>query len=445
MATQVATPLYDQLTESFQQRKFAWEDEDHALNDWRQNAFEKFKQQGFPSIRQEDWKYTNLVPFLKEDLQTGAFAHDLHEAVIERVRKFYIDKLDAHVLVLVNGVLNVHLSSFHGDGTVSVQSISTAAKQEDYLPYLGKEIDLRHDTLAALNSALFSDGLFIEVKANSVVDKPLHILHIYTSAKNVFLQPRHLIIAHKSSAVSIIESSANINEDAIVWINGVTEVYVEENAQVNHYMLQSGLIKTRQVNHTEVTQHKHSLYNNYTITLPGADLTRNNLNVNLNDSATETHLYGLYLGTDQQLIDNHTSVDHRKPNCFSNELYKGVLAGNAKAVFNGKIFVHQEAQKTNAFQQNNNLLLSDKAVVDSKPQLEIFADDVKCSHGSTIGQFSPEALFYLRSRGISESSARRLLVSAFAFDVVNKIKIAPLRAHIEKLINNNLKSWYVSK
>jgi len=171
-------------------------------------------------------------------------------------------------------------------------------------------------------------------------------------------------------------------------------------------------------------------------------LVRNNLNVNLVDSNTETHLFGLYLGAGQQLIDNHTAVDHRKPNCFSNEHYKGVLSGNAKAVFNGKVFVRQEAQKTNAFQQNNNLLLSDKAVVDSKPQLEIFADDVKCSHGSTIGQFSKEALFYLQSRGISEASARGLLVQAFAFDVVSKFKLAPVREHVEKLIMHNLEQWF---
>jgi Fe-S cluster assembly protein SufD len=247
-----------------------------------------------------------------------------------------------------------------------------------------------------------------------------------------------LVVAHKNAVLNIIETFANVHKEPVVWANSVTEVYVEENAEVNHYVLQEGRPKTRQVSHTEVTQQRDSLYNNYTVTLPGTDLVRNNLNINLAASNTETHLYGLYLVAGQQLVDNHTTVDHRKPNCFSNELYKGVLSGTAKAVFNGKVFVQQEAQKTNAFQQNNNLLLSDKAVADSKPQLEIFADDVKCSHGSTIGQFNQEALFYLRSRGISESSARNLLVSAFAFDVVNKIKIPVLREHVERLIEANL-------
>jgi Fe-S cluster assembly protein SufD len=445
MATQVGITLYDQLSKDFMQRAVTPESEEDTLHGWRKNAFEKFSQQGFPSIRQEDWKYTNLVPYLKEELQTASPAFDANEVLPVQALKYYINKLEAHVLVVVNGRLNTQLSTFHGDGQVSIQSINNAASQQHYRPYLGKEIDLRHHTLAALNSALFNDGLFIEVIPGAIVEKPIHIINLYTSNKNIFLQPRHLIVAHKNSALSVIETSANLNSGSIVWINSVTEVYAEENAQVNHYVLQSGLVNTREVNHTEVTQRTRSLYNNYTVTLPGADLVRNNLNVNLVESATETHLYGLYLAAEQQLIDNHTNVDHRKPNCFSNELYKGVLSGNAKAVFNGKIFVHQEAQKTNAFQQNNNLLLSDKAVIDSKPQLEIFADDVKCSHGSTAGQFNQEALFYLRSRGISESSARSLMVTAFAFDVINKIKIGALRLHIEKLISQNLQKWYATK
>ena len=442
MAIQVANTLYDQLTEDFQYKKFSSEETEDALYKLRKKSFEQFREKGFPSIRNEDWKYTNLVPFLRDEMQTEVLAHDYNEVSPATVKKHYIEGLDAHTLVLINGELNVSLSSFHGDGNVSVQTISSAALTPDYVPYLGKEIDIQQDTLAALNSALFKDGLFIEVKAKGIVEKPLHIIHLNCSAKNIFLQPRHLIVAHKGAVLNVIETFANIHGGSVVWVNSVTEVYVEENAEVNHYVLQSGQVKTRVVNHTEITQKKDSLYNNYTITLPGADLVRNNLNVNLVEAHTETHLYGLYLAAEHQLVDNHTTVDHRKPNCFSNELYKGVLAGNAKAVFNGKVFVHQEAQKTNAFQQNNNLLLSDKAVIDSKPQLEIFSDDVKCSHGSTIGQFSKEALFYLRSRGISETSARSLMVKAFAFDVINKIKVAALREHIEGLITDNLEQWY---
>lgn len=442
MATQAATILYDKLTEDFQRNKFSSEEVADALYPLRKKSFEQFRQNGFPTTKQEDWKFTSLLPFLKDSFNTEVLAHDYNEVSPATVQKFMIEGLDAHTLVLINGELNVSLSSFHGDANVSVQAIGSAASSEDYIPYIGKEIDIQQDTLAALNSSLFRDGLFIEVKANGIVDKPLHIINLYCSGCNIFIQPRHLIVAHKNAVLNVIETFANLHEETVIWTNTVTEVYVEENAEVNHYVLQSGQLKTRVVNHTEITQHTHSLYNNYTVTLPGADLVRNNLNVNLVAKDTETHLFGLYLAAGQQLIDNHTTVDHRKPNCFSNELYKGVLAGNAKAVFNGKVYVHQEAQKTNAFQQNNNLLLSEKAVVDSKPQLEIFADDVKCSHGSTIGQFSKESLFYLRSRGISETSARSLLVKAFAFDVVNKIKIAALREYIENLITQNLDQWY---
>jgi Fe-S cluster assembly protein SufD len=192
------------------------------------------------------------------------------------------------------------------------------------------------------------------------------------------------------------------------------------------------------VNTTTVRQKKQSLYNNYTFTLPGADLVRNDLQARLEEDHTETHLYGLYLAAGMQLVDNHTLVDHQKPFCWSNELYKGVLLEQATGVFNGKVFVHQDAQKTNAFQQNNNLVIGKKAAIDSKPELEIFADDVKCSHGSTVGQFSEEALFYLRSRGISEAAARALLINAFAFDVTEKIKWPAVEAHINGLISQHI-------
>jgi Fe-S cluster assembly protein SufD len=188
-----------------------------------------------------------------------------------------------------------------------------------------------------------------------------------------------------------------------------------------------------------VSQKKHSVYNNYTFCLQGSDLLRNELHVLLDEEHTETNLYGLYLASGNQLVDNHTFVEHRKPNCYSNELYKGVLSEQASGVFNGKIHVYKDAQKTNAFQQNNNLLMGRKATVDSKPQLEIYADDVKCSHGSTVGQFSDEALFYLRARGIGEEMAKGLLINAFAFDVTEKIKIPELESHVNKLISGRIR------
>jgi len=209
---------------------------------------------------------------------------------------------------------------------------------------------------------------------------------------------------------------------------------VEQQAYLHHYDLQTGRAGMRFVQRTEAAQLKHSNYSNYTFTLPGADFVRNNLVLHLDAPDLESHLYGLYLAAGSQLVDNHTEVHHKHPNGESNQLYKGVLLDKAKAVFNGKIYVYPDAQKTNAFQQSNNILFSDKATVNAKPQLEIFADDVKCSHGTTVGQLSGDALFYLRSRGISEDSAKNMMVNAFAFDVTQKIKNEALRVYLERLV-----------
>ncbi len=233
-------------------------------------------------------------------------------------------------------------------------------------------------------------------------------------------------MAHHAE-LNIIESFITINNPAksatSVFVNNVSEIVVNEQAHLQHYYIQTGNENTRYIHHTEVVQRASSLYNNYKASFPGTALLRNNLNVSLDGENIESHLYGLYLAGGRQLIDNHTIVDHLKPHCQSNELYKGVMKDEAVAVFNGKIFVRKNAQKTNAFQKNNNLMLSKKAVVDSKPQLEIFADDVKCSHGSTIGQFNEDALFYLKARGIGEEKAKALLIHAFAYDVTEKIPL----------------------
>ncbi|HEX4373064.1 MAG TPA: Fe-S cluster assembly protein SufD, partial [Puia sp.] len=210
-------------------------------------------------------------------------------------------------------------------------------------------------------------------------------------------------------------------------------------SHVHHYYIQSGNESTRYVHHTEVNQSQKSVYNNYKASFPGIAFLRNNLNIALDGENIESHLYGLYLAGGRQVVDNHTIVDHIKPNCQSNELYKGVMKDESTGIFNGKIFVRKDAQKTNAFQKNNNLMLSNKAIVDSKPQLEIFADDVKCSHGSTVGQFNEEALFYLKSRGIGDERAKALLIHAFAYDIIEKMPLAPVKAWVNKLIEEGLK------
>jgi len=272
------------------------------------------------------------------------------------------------------------------------------------------------------------------VDAGALADKPLHIIHTFTADSNLLVQPRHVWVVNKNAELSVIESVVS-SGNAKIWINSLTEIIVHPDAKLDHAVIQTAGAGVRLVQHTTVRQKRQSLYNNYTFTLPGSDLVRNDLQAKLEEEHTETHLYGLYLAAGHQLVDNHTLVDHQKPFCFSNELYKGVLLEQSTGVFNGKVYVHKDAQKTNAFQQNNNLVISNKATIDSKPQLEIFADDVKCSHGSTVGQFSEDALFYLRARGIGEEMAKSLLINAFAFDVTEKIKIPAVEAHINELIH----------
>ncbi|MGN6492815.1 MAG: Fe-S cluster assembly protein SufD [Agriterribacter sp.] len=426
------TSLYDQFETLYREKE--------ALNgteDWlkllRHNAFEAFTAQGFPTTKQEEWRFTNTAPFLKQDYTLLPAAASLHEHKMAGS----IPSLDAYEIVLKNGLLNEDVNI----PGIKITPIRTALKDAALQQYLGKNISVRQHGFAALNTALFENGIVIEAAKNAVADKPIHITHVYNAEEPFFVQPRILIIANRNSKIEIVES-VFVKGNQSLFVNTVTECYVAENARVDQYYLQTMPGNAHFVNFTQVVQKGDSLYNNFTYTLPGAPLVRNNLHLDLDGSNTESHLYGLYLTGGSQLVDNHTLVNHMKPHCMSNELYKGVLMDNSRAVFNGKIFVQQDAQKTNAFQQNNNMLLSGKAIVDSKPQLEIFADDVKCSHGSTVGNFNQEALFYLKARGIGETAARNLLVNAFAFDVTNKILIPAVREYVEKLITHKMAEAY---
>ena len=425
------TSLYDQLTFSYKEKKN--DSESNWLANLREDAFKAFTRNGFPTTKQEDWRFTNIAPFIKEEflLSPG------EASLINAKKESNIPHLDAYEIVLKNGILNENVNI----AGISILPLRAALKSDRYKDYLSKHISLNAQPMAALNTALFEHGIVIEADKNIVVDKPIHIRYVYNAAEPVFVQPRILIIANKGSKLQLIESLVTIGERSI-FINSVTECYVAENAQADHYLLQHTPANVRMVNFYQTVQSKDSLFNNYTYTLPGGALFRNNLQLDLNGTNTESHLFGLYLTGPNQLTDNHTCVNHLYPNCFSNELYKGVLMKDSRAVFNGKIFVKQDAQKTNAFQQNNNMLLSNNAIIDSKPQLEIFADDVKCSHGSTVGNFNTEALFYLKARGIGEVAARNLLVNAFAFDVTNKIQIPALREYVEKLITKKMAEAY---
>ena len=437
--TQITNSLYEQCIADFELRSSDAANEPAELTALRQQAFEHFKKAGFPSTKVEDWKYTNLTPFLKDTFVTAPEADlvSVQDAVISQAQ---VPGLDVYKIVLVNGTYRPDLSDNVTQEGVYLFPLSAATGRPAFKKHFGQYIDLSKNHFAAVSTALFRDGFYLEVKNNVVVDKPLHLIHVTTAEESTFLQPRHLMIAGISSSATVIESYVTVNNNANVFINTVTEIVVGENAQFAHYYIQTGNEKARYVHHTEVYQQRSSVYNNFKASFPGTSLLRNNLNVALDGENVESHLYGLYLAGGHQLVDNHTIVDHRKPHCQSNELYKGVMKDEATGVFNGKIFVRKDAQKTNAFQQNNNLVLGQKAVVDSKPQLEIFADDVKCSHGSTVGQFNPDAMFYLKSRGIGDEKAKALLIHAFAYDVTEKIQIPEVQAHINQLIEEGLKA-----
>jgi Fe-S cluster assembly protein SufD len=451
-------PLYEEVVSGYHKRSVSdvAEGESVDLRRARQSAFEKFRLLGFPTIRHEDWKYTNLNRFLKEEYAvdagaggaggegasrsgagssgsgagaTGAAAVRLPAAAAA------IPGLDAYRVVLVNGVWDGKVAGGPLPEGLELRRVAEALTDPAFVGYFenGKWGNLAFPNL---NTALFTDGLLMRV--NGTIGKPLHIVHYYTAERNILVQPRHLWVIGTNAEVTVVETVHWASGEARVLVNSLTEVIVHADARASHLVIQAAEAGMRLVNHTTVRQKKNSLYNNYTFTFPGAELVRNDLQMRLEEDHTETHLYGLYLTAGQQLVDNHTLVDHQKPFCFSNELYKGVLLERSTGVFNGKVFVHQDAQKTNAFQQNNNLVISKHATIDSKPELEIFADDVKCSHGSTVGQFNEDALFYLRARGIGEEMAKALLISAFAFDVTEKIKVEAVEHYINQLINQHI-------
>lgn len=443
---QLESPLYESLQAQFE--IVSLQDQHAQTKAYREQAMQQFRTLGFPSIKNEEWRFANVLPIVKTAYEVSALKNaQISEAAYEQARtlinahnedilpKLKGEQKGAYRLVTINGVLSKELSFLPEMEGVTICPITEAIDQPGFEQYFGKILTLENNAFACLNSALYTDGIFMEVKANVALDMPLHIIKVKLAADNALFQPRNLFVLHRSAELEVIETYiSDAGSEAKVLINSVSEIALEENAHFYHYDIQKGHQNIRKIQRNEAVQYKHSNYSNYTFTFPGSSFTRNNLAIHLDDEVVESHLYGLYLTADEQLVDNHTEVHHKKPNGESNQLYKGIIMDKSKAVFNGKIFVYEDAQKTNAFQQSNNVLFSEQATVHAKPQLEIFADDVKCSHGTTIGQLNKEALFYLQSRGIGEDSARKIMVKAFAFDVAEKIKIPALRSYVEEMI-----------
>ncbi|MGF6848050.1 Fe-S cluster assembly protein SufD [Chitinophaga sp. W3I9] len=439
MTSDMILPFYQALTEdvnalSAQAPSLATD----TLQDIRRKALERFSAIGLPTLKTEAWRYTNIQRYLKEfpyELLTTA-----SPVAEEVVNSTAIPELDCYRIVLVNGHLQADQSTLPQGKGITVGAMSAHTTAPGFVTYFNEQHHLAAESLAQLNTALFADGLYIELATNTVVDKPIHVVNVYSCTAHAFIQPRHLWILNRNAAATIIETSIHPETATIAFANSVLETVVLENAELWHYNVQQGAESFREVHTTAAQQHKDSRYHHFNFTLPNTPFTRNNLSVALNGSHTETNLNGLYIASKHQHVDNHTFMDHIMPDCNSNELYKGVLLDNANGVFTGKILVHQEAQKTNAFQQNNNLLLGTKADINSQPQLEIYADDVKCSHGFTAGQFSEESMFYLRSRGIGEDAAKALMVNAFSHDITDAVKVPALQhflqTQIAEIMNN---------
>ncbi len=391
----------------------------------RKSAISKFSELGFPTPRNEEWKYTNVAPLLEYKFKLPVGAARVPE---EALQDFAFDKLNENLVVFVNGQYSEELSRLDLNiDDIIVENLRTAVVNHGDLVnrHLGRYANFEDECFTALNTAFTNDGTFIFVPDNKVIEDPIHLINISNGDSELVTHPRNLFVAGKNSQVKIIESFHTLSE-ATYFNNLVTEVFVDERAIVDHIKLQEESTKAYHISSSQVQQERESVYTTVNIDLGGA-LVRNNLNILLNAENCESHLFGFYLGFGTQHIDNHTFIDHAKPHCFSNELYKGILDDKARGVFSGKIMVRPDAQKTNALQSNKTLLLTNDASINAKPQLEIFADDVKCTHGATIGQLDDEALFYLRARGIGEEMAGAMLRHAFISDVLENIKVEPIR------------------
>jgi Fe-S cluster assembly protein SufD len=402
----------------------------------RRQAAEYFHKKGFPNRKNEDYKYINPESVLKQGF--GFQVPLLNDLTAKDIANISLVK-DSIVLVIVNGIYSEKLSlTKNAPKGITISSIADAVNSNDVAKrHYSKYAKFDSDPFVSLNTALASGGIFVHIAKNVQTKWPIEIIHISNFEVASFSQSRNLIIVEEYAEAIVIESYKTIGQTKI-FSNPVTEVYVAANAKFDHYRIQSEGENGLQVNTLQASICENSIYNTYTFTL-GGSFVRNNLNILFTGKNGEANLYGLYPITNNQTVDNHTVVDHAVPNCMSNELYKGVINGKASATFNGKIFVRPDAQKTKAYQTNRNILLSDDATINTKPQLEIYADDVKCSHGTSTGKVNEDAMFYLQARGIGKESARDLLIRAFAEEVVNHVKIEELKNYIDSKIDGLLK------
>jgi Fe-S cluster assembly protein SufD len=412
-------------------------DVEHPIHDIRTEAIKNFEAKGFPTKKDEAWKYTSLNNLQKIDF--SIFPKEENALEYHQVKKYFLHEIDTYKIVFIDGIYSSYLSETTHDG-VDICLMSSALTKPMYKPmidvYFNKAASTE-ESLTTLNTAFSREGAYIYIPKNKAPKKPVEILHFATGNEaTLMLQPRNLIIVEENAELQVIERHQSLTANEVL-TNCVTEIFAAKNAIVDYYKVQNDSKDASLIDNTYIAQKDKSVVNVHTFSF-GGKLTRNNLNFYQNGEYIESTLKGVSILGEKQHVDHHTLVHHRQPNCESHQDYKGIYGEKSTGVFNGKIIVDKIAQKTNAFQQNNNVLISDKATINTKPQLEIFADDVKCSHGCTIGQLDEDALFYLQSRGIPRKEATGLLMYAFANNVLESVRIPELKKRINKLIATKL-------
>lgn len=411
-------------------------DVDSPIHDIRIEAIKTFENEGFPNKKQEAWKYTSLNAILKNDFSVFPKREEALE--YKDVKQYFIHDIDSYKIIFVDGKYSSHLSATTHDG-IDVCLMSSALNKPKYKIIIDNYFNkvATKDGLSSLNTAFSNEGAYIHIPKNKVVEKPIQIIHFSTGNEAaLMLQPRNLIVVDENSHVQIIERHQSLTENPVL-TNSVTEIFANKRAIVDYYKIQNDNDNATLIDSTFVNQKNESLAKVHTFSF-GGKLIRNNLNFYQNGERIDSTMKGITIIGDKQHVDHNTLVHHIEPNCESHQDYKGIFGENSTGVFNGKIIVEKLAQKTNAFQANNNILISDKATINTKPQLEIFADDVKCSHGCTIGQLDETAMFYMRSRGIPEKEAKALLMFAFSNNVMSSVKIPEIKQRITKIIANKL-------
>ena len=406
------------------------------LRELREKAFARFCETGFPTTHDEDWRFTNVSPISKTSFRL-AVGETLPS--IEQVKPFFVHGA-ACQLVFVNGKFAEPLSSIGSlPSGVRVSSLAAHISRDPAAlqPHLGRYLNIDRDAFSALNTAFLEDGAYVHIRRGTVIRDPICILYISTSSETPLMShPRNLIVAENETQATIAEDYVSFGESP-AFCNTATELFAGDNAAISHYMIEREHKQAFNISTLRIEQGRSANVSSHSVLL-GGGLVRNNVHPVLAGEGSECLINGLFIGNGQQHLDNYMLVEHASPHCASRQFYNGILDDQAHGVFHGRIIVHKDAQKTDAKQTNRNLLLSDDARIDTKPQLEIYADDVKCTHGATIGQIEENALFYLRSRGIDEISARKLLLLAFANECLDRMAANPAREHVERLINEHL-------